>query len=207
MTLHSRDRLHYAVQGHVGLWTRDERSGICLPRCSRHNQIQDQWMNIMAQMLMGQNNFRIQAMYLEFENVADPDDPVTVPTFDESEGTDYYEELAFSSTRDFLRVPLTQKPLLGIETGYENSFVAGASGNKLTYFSMSQGTQGVHGKPYSDAANSKVFGLALVATPLFSDRTQDLVFARTYFGVSEQVVKEASHQIGATWDIVFLRPS
>lgn len=195
------------VRGLVGLWDYNEKTRALLPRCWRSNQIQDQWMNVVAKLLSGLSNYRIQAMYLEFENVVDPDSPVTTPTFSRDEGIEYYEELAFSSSRDFLRVALNQSPLLGIETGYEDSFVAGESGNKLTYFSLSSGVAGIHGKEFSNDANSKIFGVALVATPQFNDRTQDLIFARTYFEADEQIVKEVSHQVGVTWDIAFLRPS
>jgi hypothetical protein len=206
MRLHARDRAA-AVQGRAGLWVYNERTGLLLPRCSRPNQIQDDWMFIAAKAIgMRLSNYGISAMYVEYENVADPDDPVAAPAFERDEGVEYYEDLAFSSNRDFLRVPLLQNPLLGIEAGYEELFVAGTSGNKPTFFSMSQGTTGVHGKAYSDAANSKVFGVALVATPVFADRTQDLIFSRTYFAAAEQWAKEASHQIGVTWDIAFLRP-
>jgi hypothetical protein len=37
----------------------------------------------------------------------------------------------------------------------------------------------------------------------FGDPTKDVIFARTMFGTSNQVVKEASSQIGITWDIAF----
>ena len=117
---------------------------------------------------------------------------------------EYYDGLQYSGARDFLRVPLLQTPLLGVELGYDDYFEVGVSGNKLTFFAQTQGNQGVHGKTFSNGANSKVFGAALVATPAFADRTQDVVFARAYYDSGEQAVKEASSQLGIGWDIAFI---
>jgi hypothetical protein len=136
-------------------------------------------------------------MYIEFENVASPGDAVTIPTFARGAGTEYYDDLQSSGTRDFLRVPLTQDPLVGVAGD-------GDEYTKLTFFAQTQGVEGVTGKTYSPGVNSKVFGAALVATPLFADRTQDIVVARSYFPADEQVLKDASSQVGVTWDITFM---
>jgi hypothetical protein len=169
------------------------------------NQLQYEWGAIAAFCIgLGNRSYKISAVYIEYENVADPGDPVTVPAYEKSEGREYYESLAFSSDRDFLRVPLSVQPTLGIETGYEDYFTEGVNGNKLTFSTQSQGTSGFHGKPYSNAANSKVFGVALVATPEFADPTKDLIFARTYFEVADQAVKPVSSQFGITWEVPFL---
>lgn len=192
------------LQGRIGLWkvheVRGRNLGQVLHRwvepityCS--NQIQYDWGLIAANALgIGDTSYRISAMYIEFENVASPGDPVSIPAFGRDEGTEYYDNLQSSGSRDFLRVPLIQQPLIG---------AAGASDEftKMTFFSLSQGTEGVHGKTFSDGVNSKVFGAALVATPVFADRTQDIVFARGYYAVSEQTLKEASHQVGLTWEV------
>jgi len=128
---------------------------------------------------------------------------VTKPTFGRDEGRDYYQDLSLSASRDFLRVPLLVQPTIGIETGFEDYFTAGVDGNKLTFFTQTQGTAGFHGKTFSDSVNSKVFGVALVATPVFADPTLDVVFARSYFDTDDQVEKLASSQVGITWDISF----
>lgn len=170
----------------------------------KQNQIQYEWGAVAAQCIgMGNRNYRVNAMYIEYENVASPSDDVTVPTYGRDEGRGYYDDLAMSATRDFLRVPLLFQPSIGIESGYEDYFTAGVNGNKLTFYTQSQGTTGFHGKSFNSSANSKVFGVALVATPVFADPTQDLVFARTYFEVADQTPKLASSQVGITWDVVF----
>ena len=190
------------VRGRVRLWTK--RAGVWVPRAVIQNQIQYSWGMIAAQAMgRGDASYAIHGMYIEFENVASPGDAVTIPTYGRDEGVEYYDDLVSSSVRDFLRVALLQDPLLGVEAGYENYFGDG-EGNKLTFFAQSQGTTGIHGKTFSDTVNSKVFGAALVATPVFSDRTQDIVFARSYFAVDEQTVKEASSQVGISWEISFL---
>ena len=143
-------------------------------------------------------------MYIEFENVASPGtDAVGIPTFTRDEGLTYYNGL--SGNQDFLRVELIGLPSISIESGYESYFTAGQTGNLLTFFAQSSGTAGVLGNATFGAANySKVFGAALVAAPVFSDRTKDVVFSRTYFDpASNQVLKQASSQIGLSWEVPF----
>jgi len=190
------------VKGRLQLWT--QRHGLWVPRAVIENQIQYSWGMIAAQAIgRGDPRFHVNTMYIEFENVASPGDPVTIPTFGRDEGVEYYDDLVSSGVRDYLRVALLQDPLLGVETGYEDYFGDG-EGNKLTFFAQSQGTTGTHGKTFSDTVNSKVFGAALVAAPVFSDPTQDIVFSRSYFPTDEQTVKEASSQVGISWEISFL---
>lgn len=194
------------IHGRIGLWDiwyRRNGERIITPISFKPNQIQYDWGFIAAKAIgQGDSSYKIASMYIEFENVASPGDPVTIPTFGRDEGTDYYDDLQSSSVRDFLRVPLTTIPTIGIETGFEAYFTAPA-GNKLTFFTQTQGTEGIHGKTFSDSVNSKVFGAALVATPVVADRTQDIVFARAYYSVADQTVKDASHQIGLSWEISF----
>jgi hypothetical protein len=173
------------------------------PLFEQHNQIQLGWGSIVSFLLAGRRDYRVNSMYIEYENVAAVDDPVTVPTFSREEGTEYYNELAFSTSRDFLRVPLLIDPQIGIAAGFEDNFTEGVDGNKLTFFTQSQGTVGFHGKPFSAAVNSKIFGVALVATPELADQSRDIVFARSYFDTANQEMKLPSSQVGITWDILF----
>jgi len=210
------------VEGRVGLWRvrelRGRKQGQVLhrwvePITFKPNQIQYDWGYIAAQAIgRGQSAYKIAAMYIEYENLAPSsssassfggETPVSIPSFGRDEGTEYYDDLQSSGTRDFLRVPLLQDPMIGVATGYESYFTAGVDGNKLTFFAQSQGVEGVHGKTFSDSVNSKIFGAALVATPVFADRTQDVVFARSYFPEAEQTLKEASSQVGISWEVSF----
>lgn len=175
-------------------------------RYSQRNQLQVEWGQIAARCIgRGDRDYRISAMYVEFENVAAPGDPVTAPSYAATEGRDYYEDLAMSSDRDFLRIPLSLSPGISVATGYADYFPNEAdAGNMATFFAQTQGVAGVHGKPFTEAANSTIFGLALVAAPLFTDRTKDLVMARTYLPVDEQVPKQGLRQTGVVWDIEFI---
>ena len=174
------------------------------PLFSKPNQIQYSWGFIAAQCIgKGNRNYRINSMYVEYENVASPGDAVTIPSYGRDEGREYYQDLALSANRDFLRVPLIIEPTIGIESGFEDYFTDGVDGNKLTFFTQTQGTAGFHSKPFNDGVNSKIFGVALVATPEFGDPTKDVVFSRTYFDTADQTLKLASSQVGITWDISF----
>jgi hypothetical protein len=195
------------VRGHVGLWRLADDGARALLH-SQPNQIQYSWGHVAARQLgyrpqAGRPSYHISAMYIEFENVSNPATAVTVSAFDRELGADYYNALLNSSTQDFLRVPLRLEPSLSISTGYEDYFVDGQDGNQLTFFAQTSGLVGVHGKAFSHSVNSKIYAATLVATPVFSDRTRDVIFARTTFSSLNQVTKEASSQIGITWDIAF----
>ncbi len=206
MTVGHKTRQRPGIQGAITLWDYHERTKQLTKLCSRPNQIQTPYGFAAAMTLgMGDPNYRIRAFYVEFANVADPGDVVTAPAYEEDEGLEYFNDLAFSGDQDFLRVPLLQKPMLSIADGYEDVFAENVSGNKLTFFTMTSGTVGIHGKQFSHAVNSKIFGLSLVATPVVGDRSMDVVCARVYLDPDEQVLKQASHQAGLTWEWTFLR--
>ena len=189
------------VLGRLGIWRVFRDYSILLGQTT--NQLQLSWGAIATEAIgRGNPAYKIAAMYIEFENVANPGDPVTIPTFGRDEGIEYYTALMSSSVRDFLRVPLILTPSIEVEPGFENAF-SGDQGNLVTFFTQSVGTQGFNGKTYSDSVNSKVFGAALVATPNFADQSQDVIFARSYYDVADQTLKEASSQVGITWEVLF----
>jgi hypothetical protein len=200
------------VRGHVTLWSVDETTGLLTPLHSQKNQILLSWGHAAARALgyrpqAGKPSYHIAAMYIEYENVASPSTPVTVDAFGRDLDPAYYSELYASSTQDFLRVALRLEPSLGVSAAtvadYPDYFTEGQNGNQLTFFAQTAGTTGVHGKPFSAASNSKVYAATLVATPDPDDRTKDVIFARTTFAEENQVTKEASSQIGITWDVAF----
>lgn len=157
-----------------------------------NNQIQWSWGEIACH-LFGDGNpaYKISAMYIEFENTALVP---TTPSYNRDEGTEYYEGLSLSASRDFLRVPLLAAPSKSLAPNYFN-----INFNQLNFLAQTSGVQGVHGKTFSDSVSSKVCGLALVAAPIWSDRTNDLIFARKYYSSGSMVTKQASSQIGVSW--------
>lgn len=162
----------------------------------RHNDIMADWASIVSNFLVtGDSQFRISGMYLEFENTASPGDAVSIPTFQTTDGISYYNDLSSSPSRDYLRVFLSG-------ANVSTSDVAQwPSGNVSQFFAMSTGVAGVHGKPYSDANNSTVFGGALVAIRDVGDPTKDLILSRLYYEADDQQVKLATSQIGMDWSI------
>jgi len=165
------------------------------------NQIQYAWAHIATRLLgLGDTDYAIRGMYIEFENVAAPGTPVVVPTFLREDGLEYYNALVSSGTRDYFRVALSSLPLITIQAGYEAFFQAG-EGNSATFMAQTAGLTGVHGKTFSSIVNSTIYGMALVATPVLADHTQDVVFARTYLEAVEQVGKTVTSQVAVTWTI------
>ena len=196
------------VKGRVGLWRVDETTGTLTLLAQKRNQIQYSWGFIAAKQIgyrrsSDRPDYHISAMYIEYENQADPETPISISSFDRGVGLPYYNALALDPVRDYLRVPVRLEPTLTIAAGFENYFTLGTTGNQLTFFAQTSGVTGVNGKTFGASVNSKVYGVALVATPVFSDRTQDVVFSRTFFDVGDQTTKEPSSQIGITWDISF----
>jgi hypothetical protein len=198
------------VRGHIGIW-RVADDGMWAKIGDQPNQIQYSWGYIAAKQIgyrpgPDRPNYHISALYLEFENQVDPAVEISVAAFDRDLGITYYNNLGSSTSRDFLRIPLILEPAGSVSTGFEGNLPTEQQLNKLTFFAQSVGTAGVHGKEFSHAGaggTSKVYAAALVAAPDFNDRTKDVIFARTMFQPEYQVTKEASSQIGLTWDIAF----
>lgn len=164
-----------------------------------HNDFLYEWGAIFANLLLRKGlNYGIGGMYIEFENTGSPGDPVSAPTFsrDPDEGVEYYNELAFSADRDYLRVPLVSGSLDSTDAA---KF---PRGNRPSFFAQTTGVAGVHGKAFSDVANSTVFGGALVAFVDDADATRDIVLSRYYVDVEKQQVKLSTSQIGFEWRLI-----
>ena len=201
----------FNVHGKVTLWRIDEKTGIRTPIVSKTNQIQVGWGFIAAKQLgfryqPDRDQYFISGMYFEYENLADPDANVALATFDRTEGAEYYNALV--APKDFIRVPLRLEPAISVAVGSEGADVLQQAnrGNQLTFFAQTSGNGGFNNGadcPFSHTANSKVYSAALVAMPRFDDQSRDVIFARTNFDIGDQTSKEASSQIGITWDISF----
>lgn len=189
------------VKGEVTLWLVDEHTGAWTPKCTVANSVQFYWGSIAAHTFRGETSHLPAGCYIEFKNVASPSDTVPTPSFVRSDNLGYYNGLP--SDQDFLRVTLSAVPAISIAAGYSSFFTA-PDGNELTFMAQTAGTAGVLGRTFSDSVNSKVFGVGLLAYPVFADRTKDVLFARTYFSGANQQLKLANAQIGVTWKISYL---
>lgn len=165
----------------------------------KHNDVLYSWASIVGpQLTDGERKYRIAGMYIEFQNVADPDDPIALPTVSREIGRDYYDALGDSDDTDYLRVPLTG---VRADTSDENLFPIALGGNVLTFFAQTSGVEGVHGKPFSDSNNSKIFGGALVAMLDEEDDLQDRILSRLYLDTDSQVAKQPTGQVGLEWEL------
>lgn len=197
-----------SVRGTVSLW-RVSDGGKKTLLFSKSNQIQYTWGHIAARALgfkaqSSRAQYHISAIYFEFENVADRDDSVVeAQVFSKELNTAYYSSLI--GDRDFLRVPLIIEPATSTSPSYDALLPIGQHENQLTFFAQTAGNAGQRIGFGSNIAgrNSKIFAASLVATPEPDDPTQDIIFARTVFPAAQQVPKDASSQIGITWNIAF----
>lgn len=168
-----------------------EKTGRVVKTLNSNNLVLYSGADILSLLLAGHSEFKIGAMYMEFMNLADPDDPITPPAFDRSGGSEYYASLATSPNVDYLRVPIVLNPL---NSASGPNYVA----NRATFFAISEGVVGVNGKEFSAAANSAVYGAALVSTPDFGDQSKDVIYSRDYSEIGK-VLKQTGFQIGITW--------
>lgn len=202
------------VNGFVSLSRINEITGVQTVVAAQKNQIQYTWGHIAA-MLFGarpgteRENYRIGAVYFEYENVLSADTAVVEPqSFPRNLAVPYafYDSTDWqngTNTRDILRVPIVVTPALSTSNGYQSLLPTEQQTNQITFFAQTSGVSGVFGLNFSAGNFSKVFAAALVATPAVDDMTKDVVFARTVFDSSSQVVKDASSQIGITWTVAF----
>ena len=197
-------RLHYVQGG--GQPTFDPARKIWLPPgfspdgAWRKNLVMYDWAAIACQLFgSADRRYRLSTMYIEFCNVASPGDAVPIPSYtrSSSDARAYYDSLAESSDTDYVRADIISAVVSSTdEDTYPN-------GNMLTLFGLATAVEGVHGKTFSYAANSKVYGAALVATPDNDDPTQDLVMSRAYYLESKQMIKLDSVQMGNEWLVTF----
>lgn len=171
----------------------DEETGVIKTMVAQPNMIPYQGADVMARLLAGNSNWQIGAIYFEFENTAGSP---SIPSPQRDEDSSYYiNDLALETTKDYIRVPLV------IPAGITASS-SDYDGNQATFFAITSGTTGVHGKTFDQSVNSKVYGVALAATPDVTEYTQDKLFSRSYIGFSP-VPKEDGHQIGAQYMVRF----
>jgi len=146
--------------------------------------------DVLAKLLSGDPAFRVQTMYVEYEN----NSPVSVvePSYTVESGLDYYTGL--SSPKDYLRVPMVNNPALGSsdESKYES--------NQVTFFGITSGVVGVNGLAFSETAGSTVYGGALIASPDISAPSSDRIFARTYW-TDRLFTKHDGRQVGVQWTV------
>lgn len=172
----------------------NEKTGIIKRLVEQPNIIPYQGADVMANLLSGDISWAIGAMFFEYENTAGAP---TVPSPVRSEGISYYlSDLALSAAKDYIRVPLVIPP--GIVSADATKY----DGNQVTFFAITSGVQGVHGRTFDHTVNSKVYGVALAATPTPAQYTQDRLFSRSYSGF-DPVPKEDGYAVGAQYVIRF----
>jgi len=186
--------------GFVKIYKVDELNNIWLPVEDGYlpNLVLYDWGAAAIRLFAtGEQRYRISMMYIEFENVSNPSDTVTVPTMTRSDSNTYYNSLSGNPVRDYLRVPILGHQLSSSDqTLYPKN-------NIVNFFAQTSGTSGVHGKPFSDTNNSKVFGMALVAAVEESDPTKDIIISRFYLTPAQQQLKAPNTQIGVEWRLQF----
>lgn len=134
-------------------------------------------------------NYKVNGAYIEFDNSGSAVNPT--PTVTRADGLSYYAGL--SAPQDYLRVGISAVSEENTDnTKYDLP-------NRGIFHIYTAGSLGVGGLTFSDVANSRVFGGALVAMQDPDDAEQDIVLARFYFAAANQLEKLVGSQIGLRW--------
>lgn len=172
----------------------------------KKNQLQYDWAAVAGQAIaIGNPNYKLSGMYLEYQNVASPGDPAALPDTSRSTTQAYYAGLSAVANRDFLRLPFATVPAVSRDGAFVSHFASQTNlGNVYTCQVITTGVAGFHGKPFATAGiNSKIAGLALVAMPLPASQASDLLFARLPLSAPEQILFSAGAQKLVRWHIAF----
>ena len=175
--------------------------GVWIPRFRKRNTLMVSHGFAYAQLLgNGDRSYRISKLYVEFENTVGA---VSEPSYSAFDSREYYDNLV--APKDYLRLDVLGAPRISIVPGYEAYFnAANGEGNRLTVTGQTSGAVGENGLEFSDAVNSRVYGLALVAAPQDGDKTKDILITRGYWtDGGDQAEKQASGQIAVSWDLDF----
>ena len=171
----------------------NEQTGIITKMAAQPNIIPFEGADILARLMSGDISYKPGAFLFEFENTAGAP---SIPSPVRSEDSSYYiNDLSLEVAKDYMRIPLIIPPGVSASGG-------DYSGNQVTFFAMTSGMVGIHGKTFDQAVNSKVYGVALVATPTVTEYTQDHLFSRSYTGF-DPVAKEDGHSVAAQYMIRF----
>lgn len=141
--------------------------------------------DIIAQLLAGNNAYRIQAVAFEYQNTAGTPSPAAA-----SRSNTNAMLQALSGNFDYLRGALVAAPALSASDGNHNY-------NKALFTALGSGPTGVHGVSFSAASNSKVYAVSLLATPTGS-ASGDVIYARHI--LSTPVAAVGSGQVTCVWD-------
>ncbi len=141
--------------------------------------------DIIAQLLTGNLDYQITHMYFGYENT------LGVPSKPAASRTDTAASIfhALVAPDDFLRAPILQ-PVTLEAADVNHSF------NRATFNAVANGSAGVLGLDYGAAFNSKVWGVALVASPGV-DYTGDWMYA--YYVLPTALPAAGTGQVSATW--------
>lgn len=141
--------------------------------------------DIIAQLLTGNLDYQITHMYFGYENT------IGVPSKPAATRSDTAASIfhALTAPDDFLRAPILLPVTLDAADG-NHSF------NRATFNAVANGSTGVLGLNYGAAFDSKVWGVALVASPGV-DYTGDWMYA--YYVLPTSLPAAGTGQVSATW--------
>ena len=192
-------------RGVARVWLADPGAAQSLLLATAENTWMYEWAHCGVMLCAtGNPAYALSTLYVEFENLTSPSATSTPPTVTRDQGLSYYLGLASSGTRDFLRIALAYPPTPSRDASYAGTaYLRPNLYNRLTLAAFALAGTGVNLKSFSAAANSKIVGVAAVATPVPTDPTSDIVFARAYFTGTQQVLAPTTGSLVVTYSPTF----
>ena len=136
----------------------------------------------------GTSGAKLDTAYLEFVNGA----AVTPPDIYPEESREYYEQLALSPDRDYLRCKIVSHKIQQNPLGK----------TVLSLIIVSDGDTGIHGKSFSAVSGSRIYGIALAASQ--SGSREDVLFLRHYYEAADQVEKPESGSVMINFELALM---
>jgi hypothetical protein len=140
--------------------------------------------DILAQLLAGNNAYRIQYVAFEYQNTAGA--PAPSPA---ARSNTNALLLAYAGSFGYLRGSLVAAPALSASDVNHNF-------NRALFTALGSGPVGTNGVAFSAAANSKVFAVSLLAAPTGS-ASGDIIYARHI--LSTPIAAVGAGQVTCVW--------
>jgi hypothetical protein len=156
-----------------------------------HNEVVYQGADILAGLAAGVPHYNLNTAYIEFQNNASPTIPPAAQT-----DTAISRQAFCTGQYDLLRCPLIAQPVI-------TSSGSHYAGNDVSLTFLASQTVGlIQGLPFSPSDNSNIVSVCVLASPLGSTYTGDLLYAR--FALASALAVTGTAQVTLVYPLQWL---
>jgi len=196
-----QDKMQNQFFGSVSVRYRNKKDGTSTEIHHKNNLITYGGADILAALLSGDERKKVSHMYFKYKNTTGT--PV-VDSISRSSSVGDFLSLDGSDGTDWLKVPIMASPLL--DNTSEESY-SRYKHNRVTFVGTTSAVAPVGlskdttPNAFGHSVSSKIYSLALVASPSRQTNSDDILFART--NIAPIVAVEDSY-IDVFWTLTFL---